>query len=55
MAELLDSLASRTVLHTLEQYLIALRGQPEATSDVICGRFVGLIAHDKRVKFCDPG
>ena len=34
--------------------LIAFCTQPEATSDVISGKFVRLIVHDKCVKFSDP-
>ena len=37
------------------QYLIAFCSWPEATSDVISGRFVGPIIPDNRVKFGDPG
>ena len=36
------------------QYLTAVCNRPEATSDVISGRFVGPVVPDKSVKFGDP-
>ena len=40
VVELFNSLASRTVLCTFVQYLIAVCSQPEPASDVISGWFV---------------
>ena len=51
---LLFFLLARPVLRiTFVQYLIAFCSQPEATSDVISGVFVGSVIPDNRVKFGD--
>ena len=56
MAKLFDSLAGQTrfVLRTFVQYLVAFCSRPEASGDVLSGRFGRLIVHDKSVKSSDP-
>ena len=54
MAELFDSLPDRICFTHFVQYLIAFFSRPEATSDVISGRFVRTVVPDKQVKFGDP-
>ena len=55
MAELFYSLAAGPVLRiTFVQNLIAFCSGPEATGDVISGRFMGPVVPDNRVKFGDP-
>ena len=46
--------AGQTRFTHFVQCLIAFCSQPETASDVISGTFVGLIVHDKLVKFCNP-
>ena len=54
MAELFDSLASRTRLRTtFAQYSIAFCSQLEATSDVISSANVGQVGMDALVKIGD--
>ena len=52
MPELFGSLLVAPVLRTFVQYLIEFCNGQVAASDVICGKYVGPIAHDKCVKFC---
>ena len=53
VADLFDSLAG-LILRTFVQYLNVFCSRLETGSDVIIDRFVGLIVHDKRVKWRDP-
>ena len=41
-------------LHIFVLHSVAFCSRPEAASDVMSGRFVLLIVHNKCVKFCDP-
>ena len=55
MAELFDLWPAGPVLCiTFVQYLIAFCRRPEATNNVISGKFVGSVISDNRVKHGDP-
>ena len=45
------SVLAAPVLRTIVQYLIAFCSRPETASDIISGRLVGPIVHDKHVNF----
>ena len=54
VTELCASTPATPVLRTFVQYLIAFFSRPKTASDVICGKFIGAVVRDKRVKFRDP-
>ena len=51
MAESFDSLAGRTVLHTIMQYFTAFCSRQEAASDIISSEFVRPFVPDKPGNF----
>ena len=54
VTELRASMPATPVLRNFMQNLIAFCSRPETASDVMSGRFMGLIVHDKRAKFRYP-
>ena len=55
VTELCAYMPAAPVLCTFVQHLIAFCCRPEASGDVISGKFVPPIVHDKIEKFRDPG
>ena len=53
MADLFHTLPTATVLHTFMWYLIVFNSRPEAASDFISGKFVGLTVLSEYVKYRD--
>ena len=55
VADIFDSLATELVLRTtFVHYLIAFCSRPEATGDVISGKYMRPVVLDNHVKFGDP-